>query len=185
MIGSYSILASCWDPSLLGRSRAFRSSGVNVWTRVSQLTHVVFVIATMRRMPTCLNQSGWRPCPNRLLSDVFFGTRTRTSVSFRAQAFRHPLSAICHLSVSWNSRCYCSRPLGAIQVLCCSISNTLFLVVPGKNTSTKLLTSMMNCSFFHGAKLPTYRRQPFVPFLSELLPSLIELLQVADYGLQS
>ena len=57
------------------------------------------------------------------------------------------------------------RPLKAIQVFYRSISNTLFLVLAGNNTSTTLLTAMMNCLFTHGAKLPTYRHQPFVSFL--------------------
>ena len=90
------LLESCSELGsffFLGRCRAFRSSGVNVWTRVSQLTHVLFAIATMRRMPKCLNQSGWRPCPDIPFPNIFWDSE----------------SDICLLSVSWNSRCCCRR----------------------------------------------------------------------------
>ena len=57
------------------------------------------------------------------------------------------------------------------------------LVVPGKNTSTKLLTSIMNCSFFMAQSFQRIVISPLFHSYESCHPSLIELLQVADYGL--
>ena len=125
----------------------------------------------MWRIPTCFQQSGSPLCPDRLFPDVFFGLglgnlspfehnqfaiRCRQSVTFPSRGTRDAAGGVARSM---------GRPLKAIQVFCRSVSHTLFLVRAGKNTSTTLLTAMMNCLFSHGAKLPTYRHQPFVSFL--------------------
>ena len=161
-------------------------------TCVTQLTHALFVIATMWRMPTCLNQSGWRPCPDRLFPDgvCFFWTRTRTSFDDKQFAIR------CRQSVSFPSRGSrdaaagvarsMGRPLKAIQVFCC-----FYLQYAGSCTPLEEYindASYINDELFvHFPVVQSLQHiviKPLYHSCDNNLAILIEPLHVVDYGLR-